>query len=384
MFEVLNQPQDGSIGYILEKTLADTKTNGFENFYFLVAYAKRSGVGRLSPFLKNFRDSGGKITAVVGIDQKQTSFEALEELLSVSNELFIFHNEIFTRTFHPKFYLFESPNNHAWISVGSSNLTGGGLYGNYEINSLHSFDLVTQENQTKFNSFINTFESYSNLMNDCCKKVDLELLQELLDEGYIFKEEELRRKLVSQKRAEAKGTRKVLFGKESLPEPPPRTTNLEKEKNKVVNKTIETIKNGFWKKLSAKNDVSTTSSPGQIIIPKHFVTYFPPFDEPIITPKGGEQSEVFLNVLFKGANGQNLYIENARAIFYVPAPDHPRQNIDFRFTFRSKEVSEVLSAEDILEFKRSDEPAIWFVIRQIKPISPDYNTVSKGKRWNDI
>jgi HKD family nuclease len=135
MFEVLNQPQDGSIGYVLEETLANNKTNGFENFYFLVAYAKRSGVGRLSPFLKKFRDSGGKVTAVVGIDQKQTSFEALEELLFVSDNLFIFHNEIFTRTFHPKFYLFESPNNHAWILVGSSNLTGGGLYGNYEINS---------------------------------------------------------------------------------------------------------------------------------------------------------------------------------------------------------------------------------------------------------
>lgn len=382
MFKVLNQPQDGSIGYVLEETLANNNANGFKNFYFLVAYAKRSGVGRLSPFLKKFRDSGGRITAVVGIDQKQTSFEALEELLLVSDDLFIFHNEIFTRTFHPKFYLFESPDNHAWISVGSSNLTGGGLYGNYEINSLHSFDLTTKETKAKFSSFINTFNSYSNLTNDCCRKVDLKLIQNLLDEGYIFKEEDLRRNLVAQKRAEAKAPRKILFGKENFPEPPSRVISSKSNKGKGLNK-IKSKNIGFWKKLS-KFDVSSTSAPGQIIIPKGFINSFPPMDEPLITSSGGEQSDVFLNIIFEDKNGERLKVDNVRAIYYIPAPDHPRPNSELRFTFRNREIFEMLSERDILEFKRSEEPTIWFVVRQIKLNNSDYDKISKGKNFGYI
>lgn len=381
MFRVLNQPQDGAIGYILEETLANN-ANDFKNFYFLVAYAKRSGVGRLSPFLKKFRDSGGKITAVVGIDQKQTSFEALEELLLVSDDLFIFHNEIFSRTFHPKFYLFESPSNHAWISIGSSNLTGGGLYGNYEINSLHSFDLATDESKAKFNSFMNTFNSYSNLANSCCKKVDLKFIQELLDEGYIFKEEQLRKNLVSQKRAEAKLPKKTLFGKESFPEPPSKVFTLKSYKGKGIRK-IKSRNTGFWKKLS-KFDVSTTSAPGQIIIPKGFIDSFPPMDEPSITSSGGEQSDIFLNVIFEDKNGKKFKVDNVRAIYYVPAPDHPRPNSELRFTFRNREIFEMLSERDILEFKRSEEPTVWFVVRQIDPSDSDYNKISRGRNFGKI
>ena len=382
MFEVLNQPQDGSIGYVLEETLANNKTNGFENFYFLVAYAKRSGVGRLSPFLKKFRDSGGKITAVVGIDQKQTSFEALEELLSVSDDLFIFHNEIFIRTFHPKFYLFESPNNHVFISVGSSNLTGGGLYGNYEINSLHSFDLVAEENQTKFKSFMTTFNNYSDLGNECCKKVDVGLIQELLNEGYIFREEELRKKLISQKRNEIATERKSLFGKESFPEPPSRVISSKSDKGKEVDK-VKSKDVGFWKKLSMF-DVSSTSAPGQIIIPKGFIESFPPMDDPLITNSGGEQSDVFLNIIFEDKTGERFKVDNVRAIYYVPAPDHPRPNSELRFTFRNRDIFEMLSERDILEFKRSEEPAIWFVVRQIEPNNTEYNEISKGRNYDSI
>jgi hypothetical protein len=204
----------------------------------------------------------------------------------------------------------------------------------------------------------------------------------LLDEGYIFREEQLRKKLVSQKRTEAKEARKILFGKEHFPEPPSRIITAKSDKSKVI-KRIKSKNTGFWKKLS-KFDVSSTSAPGQIIIPKGFINNFPPMDEPLITSSGGEQSDVFFNIVFEDATGERLKIENVRAIYYIPAPDHPRPNSELRFTFRNREIFEMLSERDILEFKRTDEPSIWFVVRQIKPNNSDYVKLSKGENFGLI
>ena len=48
----------------------------------------------------SFKENGGTIKAVVGIDQGNTSYEALISLLSVCNELYIYHSEDFMRTFY--------------------------------------------------------------------------------------------------------------------------------------------------------------------------------------------------------------------------------------------------------------------------------------------
>lgn len=56
----------------------------------MVAYAKTSGVNRLLPYMRQFKENGGTIKAVVGIDQGNTSYEALISLLSVCNELYIY------------------------------------------------------------------------------------------------------------------------------------------------------------------------------------------------------------------------------------------------------------------------------------------------------
>ncbi|MDE2994000.1 MAG: phospholipase D family protein, partial [Chloroflexota bacterium] len=70
---------------------------------------------------------------IAGIDHRGTSYEGLQSLLdsvSPTGRVVVFHNPLL-RTFHPKVYLFKS-SVAADMVVGSGNLTGGGLFANYE------------------------------------------------------------------------------------------------------------------------------------------------------------------------------------------------------------------------------------------------------------
>lgn len=106
-----------------------------------VAFAKRSGVTLLRPALDAFVQSGGALEVVAGIDHRGTSKQGLEELLAVTPNVFIFRDNRQDHTFHTKLYLFERNGAEAAAYVGSSNLTAGGLYSNYETNVRYDLDL---------------------------------------------------------------------------------------------------------------------------------------------------------------------------------------------------------------------------------------------------
>ena len=103
------------------------------NGVIVVAWARRSGVGLLYSALG---ESLRNVDVVVGMANRGTSAEALALLRSISRRVFVYHKH-HLQTFHPKVYLFDdgqSPPSDAVLLVGSSNLTGGGLYQNIEGN----------------------------------------------------------------------------------------------------------------------------------------------------------------------------------------------------------------------------------------------------------
>ena len=129
-----------NIGNEISKIL---KSENYKFFKFAVAYAKNSGIGRLNNDLVNFSDSGGQTEAIVGIDQRITSYQALVNLSSITKgNLLIYHDKGMI-TFHPKLYLFGNDNVEKVI-IGSSNLTAGGLYTNFEAN----VDITLNESDT--------------------------------------------------------------------------------------------------------------------------------------------------------------------------------------------------------------------------------------------
>lgn len=118
------------------------------NVRIAVAFLKKSGLDRISDSL-NFAltAKGATVEIIVGLDFRTTDAPALSALkkLENSNSNFKFYcfgdkkrnyNEL---VFHPKIYLFDksSTKGSRFTSIiGSSNLTGGGLTTNFEVNSV--------------------------------------------------------------------------------------------------------------------------------------------------------------------------------------------------------------------------------------------------------
>lgn len=88
---IINQPFQGQLGDILISELK----NGYTNFTIFSAFAKNSGVLRLKESIENFKSSGGYVKAFIGIDLDGTSYEALLNLFSLCNELYVIHSDVY-------------------------------------------------------------------------------------------------------------------------------------------------------------------------------------------------------------------------------------------------------------------------------------------------
>lgn len=130
MIQLINQPFDGQLGSILKEKLSK---GTYKHFIIISAFAKNSGVLRMKDAIQNFRDrNNGKVEAFIGLDSHGTSYEALRNLFSLVDNLYIIHDIDPIVTFHTKIYYLSDLKNSDWIAVGSNNLTGGGLWTNYE------------------------------------------------------------------------------------------------------------------------------------------------------------------------------------------------------------------------------------------------------------
>ena len=209
----VNQPYDLQLGPNL---IAEIASNNYDSLSFIVAYAKLSGVYRLEPSLQNFKSNGGKIKCVVGIDQKNTTFEALERLYAIADELYIFHSEIYSQTFHPKCYWLYSKDK-LWFAVGSNNLTAGGLFSNYEMS--YSDHLTGTDAANQLTVLNNILDCYSDSNSACCRRVDLALINDLYQNGYIEKEFDQKKRLLKERTTSQNSQSKSIFGKEVFKAP---------------------------------------------------------------------------------------------------------------------------------------------------------------------
>ena len=160
---IVNQPIQSTLGEEILKALNLSGDDQFDNFQVIVAYVRKSGVSYLKKSCEAFKSRGGKINCVVGIDQKNSSIEGISELLSICTNLYIYHNELLTQTFHPKIYIFEKENTKSTVFIGSSNLTGGGLFTNYEVNFKSEFNLSNKEDREAFKGIKDIFAAKNEL-----------------------------------------------------------------------------------------------------------------------------------------------------------------------------------------------------------------------------
>lgn len=179
--KLLNQPFDGHLGdHLIE--LLDSPAYGVCNI--VVAFAKNSGVLRIREALARFRVRGGVVNAYVGVDLGGTSHEALMTLLANVDALYVVHSES-SQTFHPKIYSFVGDERSLTV-VGSNNLTGGGLWTNFE-SSVFVSDAPGSESDLQ--SSLEEYLLWLRSMESLCIRVTTTIdIDELLSHGYVSRE----------------------------------------------------------------------------------------------------------------------------------------------------------------------------------------------------
>lgn len=236
---IINQPFQGQLGDILISKLSED----YKSITIFSAFAKNSGVLRLQNSLESFKKSGGYIKAFIGIDLDGTSYEALLNLYALCDELYVIHSENFSVTYHSKIYLLENEDK-AWCAVGSNNLTGGGLWTNFESCSIHTYNLPEEKNDLE--NIYSVIEKYVDPSYTCSIKItSIENIDTLLNTNYISKEVTQKinnmTKRVSQKKRQKKNP---LFGSEKTSIPTIITTEklrvpFSKAKDPVVDLALK-------------------------------------------------------------------------------------------------------------------------------------------------
>jgi HKD family nuclease len=179
---VFLQPLEDQAGPVVTSALTSL-THAPARATIVVAWAKMSGVLRLEESLRAFIQAGGVPTFVVGIDQRGTTREALQKLVEIGCELYVYHDEpsrgsVVGRSFHPKVFMVRD-RSRARILLGSGNLTAGGLYNNYEWFVDFDLDLTARADVRQADAFADTAAS---LMSDwsTCVRFDAADLPRLL------------------------------------------------------------------------------------------------------------------------------------------------------------------------------------------------------------
>lgn len=221
---VINQPWDGrgnAIGDYIIRLLTQDEPR-FEIFRACVAFVKAGGMLRLAPALQSFMDRGNRIEIVSGIDDGITSKQGLELVMRYSTTAYVFNNPM--TTFHPKLYLFEVPQKRAVAFIGSSNLTSGGLYTNYEANLRIEFDLSLAEDRKAYDSILAIFLNASDVNTGNAIQLDAALLERLVRENKLADEtRQVRRRLAPRR---ARVSEPPLFPRTPVPPAPRIAPNL--------------------------------------------------------------------------------------------------------------------------------------------------------------
>lgn len=181
------QPTNGDLYQPLTEQLTSV-SNGMLNIQ--VAYAKSSGVDLLTAALNTFKKNGGQIRVLAGIDQKNTTAEALYKLMRLCDDLRVIHDNAFAQTYHPKVYIVSTAE-RAWVAVGSNNLTRGGLCTNYESCHTQILDLTNTSDLLAYQTLTLPLQQYqeSNLVMRIAAPDDI---RELLYNRLIVTEQQSR------------------------------------------------------------------------------------------------------------------------------------------------------------------------------------------------
>lgn len=179
------QISEKAVGNVIMKYFSDID---FNSFTAISAFATVSGVKGISKFISEATHLKNNLI-VVGVNEKVTSKEALEEILKIENaNSYVFYannNSIF----HPKIYLFEG-NQKSILIIGSSNLTGRRLFTNIEASLQVSIDNTVDKEKKVIEQLKEYFKEIFEQTDENLKIISSELIDNLVKSGIVPTEAE--------------------------------------------------------------------------------------------------------------------------------------------------------------------------------------------------
>ena len=172
-----------AVGNHLVKYLGQTN---FHSFTGVSAFASEAGVFGLSAHIQAARPNFQNLNLIVGVDQGGTSKEALEEILNLNINSYLFY-QAESPIFHPKIYLFEGAQNYKLI-IGSSNLTRTGLYTNVESSILVEFDTTSVEGMNLLNQIKTYYQNLFNFTDPNLFPITNGIIQDFISKGIVSDE----------------------------------------------------------------------------------------------------------------------------------------------------------------------------------------------------
>ena len=344
-----------NIGAEIIKTL---KSGAYSDFKIAVAYARNSGINRIYNELADFSKNGDEMTVIAGIDQKNTSYQALFNLKTFTKDnLYVHHDKNFSITFHPKVYIFGNEETEK-IIIGSSNLTAGGFFLNYEAN----IDVQLSQNKES-KEFQQQLANYwkTLITDENTKKCDSTLLNKMLDAGAVADEKKLQpfKKILDDISIDLpfkkiKKTRKL-----------PPVTN-------IVTPNIPLVKDKFVMTLSGF-DVSDKSQDPVILIPLKALRMIPVFWNfpTLYTNSGSGYPQLYATANVK-IDSEVLKNEHIRLYYY----DKKRE-----FRLQCEAIKRNGNKGDIIQITKDAQNPLEYNIELIRIATANYkkleNTLDK-------
>ena len=221
-----------AVGNYLMKFIADGQ---FHSFRVITAFISLAGVKGIQKHLENAKHLKN-ITIITGIDQKGTSKEALQALMELKVNSYVFFVPLPSPIFHPKIYLFEGENNSELI-IGSSNLTARGLFTNVEASTLISINNKDAIDRNNIKGFKQYFKGLFDCTDPNLKLLTTELINDLVNANIIPTEAELKELLNKERnrhKTETHNTISKIFPKRPVAQVPKDFRAVRKAETKTL------------------------------------------------------------------------------------------------------------------------------------------------------
>jgi len=165
----------------------------FHDVLIFSAFVTSSGTQRLAPGLRDVVRTGGRVRALIGVRNGLTSLQAVGDLLAAGVEVWGLDTGG-SILYHPKIYALRGAN-AGWVSVGSSNLTGDGMYRNIETNTILELNLGTRAELATFSEIIRWWDRFGTAYPQNTRRIRTEDIDALFRDDVLADEVAVSRRI---------------------------------------------------------------------------------------------------------------------------------------------------------------------------------------------